>query len=60
MQERIMSRGKTSGRADDNEATIKKRLDVFNKETRPVTKMMDKAGFEIKVNADQGIDEVFV
>jgi UMP-CMP kinase len=59
MEERILSRGKTSGRADDNLETAKKRMDVFNKETRPITKLMDKPGFEIKVNADQGIEEVF-
>jgi adenylate kinase family enzyme len=31
MNERLMERGKTSGRSDDNQDTIKKRLDVFNK-----------------------------
>ena len=31
MNERLLERGKTSGRSDDNQDTIKKRLDVFNK-----------------------------
>jgi UMP-CMP kinase len=59
MEERLLSRGKTSGRADDNESTIKKRLEVFNKETKAILKMLDKPGFEIKVNADHGVEEVF-
>ena len=40
MQERLLERGKTSGRSDDNTDTIKKRLEVFNKETRPVANKM--------------------
>ena len=34
--DRIMQRAKTSGRADDNPETIKKRLDTFEKETLPI------------------------
>ena len=30
---RLINRGKTSGRADDNEETIKKRLDVYHSQT---------------------------
>uniref|UniRef100_A0A4D5R9I4 adenylate kinase n=1 Tax=Scolopendra viridis TaxID=118503 RepID=A0A4D5R9I4_SCOVI len=36
MTERCMKRGETSGRADDNEETIKKRLETFHKISRPV------------------------
>jgi adenylate kinase family enzyme len=36
MQKRLLIRGKTSGRADDNSETIKKRFDTFNNETKPV------------------------
>ena len=34
--ERLLIRGKTSGRSDDNMETIKKRLDVYHKLTEPV------------------------
>lgn len=34
--DRIMDRAKTSGRADDNPETIQKRLDTFEKETKPI------------------------
>ena len=36
MTARLLNRGKTSGRADDNEETIKKRLDTFHKHSKPV------------------------
>jgi adenylate kinase len=34
--ERLLKRGKTSGRSDDNLETIKKRLEVFHKQTAPI------------------------
>lgn len=42
---RLIERGKTSGRADDNLETIKKRLVVYHEQTRPVDdyyELMDK------------------
>jgi len=36
MTERLLKRGQTSGRVDDNEETIKKRLDTFHKHSEPV------------------------
>jgi len=36
MTQRLLNRGKTSGRADDNEDTIKLRLDTFHKHSKPV------------------------
>jgi adenylate kinase len=36
MTKRLLGRGLTSGRVDDNEETIRKRLDTFHKHSRPV------------------------
>ena len=36
MEERLIKRGKTSGRVDDNAETIRKRFNTFVKETIPV------------------------
>ncbi|KAK1334106.1 hypothetical protein QTO34_005106 [Cnephaeus nilssonii] len=36
MTKRLLKRGETSGRVDDNEETIKKRLDTYYKATEPV------------------------
>ena len=33
---RLVARGKTSGRADDNEETITKRIQTFHDQTEPV------------------------
>ena len=44
---RLLERGKTSGRSDDNLDTIKKRLVVYHDQTRPVDdyyELMDKYG----------------
>ena len=35
MVERLMERGKTSGRVDDNEETIRKRFHTFQQATLP-------------------------
>jgi adenylate kinase family enzyme len=36
MTARLLSRGKSSGRVDDNQETIKKRLQTFHKLSLPV------------------------
>jgi len=40
----------TSGRADDNEETIKARISVFNESTQPVLRTYKKLGKVINVN----------
>ena len=42
--ERLLNRGKTSGRADDNLETIQKRLDVYNSQTLPVIEHYKNSG----------------
>lgn len=51
LMERLINRGKTSGRADDNAETIKKRLDVYNSQTTPLIEWYEKEG---KRNAIKG------
>lgn len=36
MKQRLLARGETSGRVDDNEETIAKRLETFENQTKPV------------------------
>ena len=36
LTERLLNRGKTSGRADDNAETIRKRLEVYHSQTSPL------------------------
>lgn len=42
LKKRLLERGKTSGRADDNEESIAKRLKVFNEQTKPVIDFYSK------------------
>lgn len=50
MVKRLMKRGETSGRADDNEETIKKRLDLYYKATEPVIAFYESRGIVRKVS----------
>lgn len=53
--ERLINRGKSSGRADDNEETIKKRLDVYNNQTAPLIDWYKSKG---KYSHIKGVGEV--
>ncbi len=44
MVERLLKRAETSGRADDNEETIKKRLVVFEEEVAPIVEYYKAKG----------------
>ena len=57
---RILLRGKTSGRADDNdEQIIRNRIEVYNKETSPVFEYYAKKGKAQKIPGIGSIDEIF-
>ena len=49
MRERLLERAKSSGRVDDNEETIKKRLKTFEDQTLPVLDVYEKVGKVQKV-----------
>lgn len=49
MVKRLLKRGETSGRSDDNEETIKKRLDLYYKATEPVIAFYESRGIVRKV-----------
>ncbi|KAL5483844.1 hypothetical protein EMCRGX_G020260 [Ephydatia muelleri] len=59
MVKRLLERGKTSGRVDDNEETIRKRLQTFQKSTLPVIQHYEAKGKVKKINSDQGVDAVY-
>jgi UMP-CMP kinase len=58
MLQRLLKRGQTSGRADDNEEVIKKRFKTFVDTTMPVVNYFDSQGRVVKVSAVQSPDEV--
>lgn len=57
MKQRML--GRNEGRADDNEATMIKRIENFEKETMPLLSGYDKEGKMIKIDATKSPDEVF-
>lgn len=59
MLTRLLKRGETSGRKDDNEESIKKRFHTFHTESMPVVETYEKAGKVRKVDATKTPDEVF-
>merc|ERR1712228_1118997 len=57
MAERLLKRGQSSGRVDDNEETIKKRLDTFHKHSEPV--MDHFAAKCAKIPAERSVDDIY-
>lgn len=57
--ERLLNRGKTSGRADDNLETIQKRLDVYNTQTLPVIEYYKQTGRYQSATNNGTVDECF-
>lgn len=57
---RILERGKTSGRADDNdESIIRNRIDVYNQETAPVFEFYKEQEKAHLVHGIGSIEEIF-
>ncbi|MDF9798485.1 adenylate kinase [Catalinimonas alkaloidigena] len=57
---RLLERGKTSGRTDDQDrAKIETRLNVYKQETLPVANYYDKQDKLAKVNGVGAIDDIF-
>ncbi|CAK0788396.1 unnamed protein product [Prorocentrum cordatum] len=59
MEARILERGKTSGRSDDNAETLRKRFDTFQQESVPVLHAFEAQGRLRRVNSEKSVDEVW-
>jgi UMP-CMP kinase len=59
LQERLLNRGKTSGRADDNIESIKKRFKVFIETSLPVVEYFEKRGKVIRVDGARPPEVVY-
>lgn len=58
LMERLINRGKTSGRADDNEETIAKRLGVYHSQTMPLIEWYEKEGLRNAVKGYGSLEEI--
>lgn len=57
--ERMIKRGKETGRADDNLETIKNRLTVYHNQTMPLKEYYKSEGKYITINGHGVVDEIF-
>lgn len=56
---RLINRGKMSGRADDNEHTIKKRLNVYHGQTSPLKEHYKNQNKYIGIDGNREIEHIF-
>ena len=59
LMKRLLLRGQQSGRADDNEETIKKRLIVYHSQTQPLIEWYKKEGVHYHINGLGDLDRIF-
>ena len=59
MQRRLLKRGETSGRSDDNAESIKKRFRVFLETSMPVVTHFEEQGKVVKISAVGSPDQVY-
>ena len=57
--DRLLKRGQTSGRSDDNLETIQKRLEVYELQTAPVSDFYKKLGKYAAVDGMGSVEEIF-
>ncbi len=56
---RLIKRGQESGRADDNEETIKKRLVVYHQQTQPLIAWYKQEGLHYHINGHGTLERIF-
>ena len=59
LMDRLLKRGQLSGRADDNEETIKKRLVVYAEQTSPLKEWYKNDGKHCYINGLGELDKIF-
>ncbi len=59
LMSRLLKRGETSGRSDDNDGTIKKRLEVYEAQTLPVIDFYKKKRLYKAIKGIGDIEEIF-
>lgn len=59
MEARLLERGKTSGRADDNADSIRKRFRTFVETSMPVVDLFEREGRVARIDASAAPDAVF-
>merc|ERR1712217_380056 len=59
MESRLLKRGETSGRVDDNPESIRKRFKTYQTESLPIVEEYNRSGLVARFDASQAIDDVW-
>ena len=60
LERRILSRGETSGRSDDNVESARKRFTTFEKDTMPVVQSLEENDVNVvRIKGDRPLDQVW-
>lgn len=59
LMDRMLRRGRETGRADDNPETIKKRLDVYHSQTSPLREYYINEGKYIPIDGNGKVEDIF-
>ena len=59
LMKRLIMRGKVSGRSDDNEKTISKRLDVYKSQTSPLIDWYNNCNKHYHIEGVGSVDDIF-
>ena len=59
MEARLLERGQTSGRTDDNLESIRKRFATFTAESLPVLQYYEQMGMVDRIDGSQPIEDVW-
>lgn len=59
MEARLLQRGETSGRVDDNIESIRKRFATYMEQTMPIIEEYEKEGKVRRIQANQSVDQVY-
>jgi adenylate kinase len=56
---RLRERGRLGGRTDDNDVTIRARLDVYERQSQPLLAFYEDRGILVRVDGTGEVDDVF-
>ena len=59
LRRRLLGRARAEGRVDDDETTINHRLEVYDRETKPLLAFYAERGLIVSINGEQSIEKVF-
>ena len=60
LEDRILERARTSGRSDDNVASVQKRFRTFEEQTLPIIRKLEEVSSVLEIAGNQSLDDVWL